>query len=381
MYTQIGRNVANRHDLRENSRREFFTHSTALAVGGLSLMAGILSAPGARAQTSGHPAVQRIIIDTDPGVDDALAIFLALRSPELKVEAITAVAGNVPLDLTLPNALRLVEIAGRAEVPVAAGTSRPLVRRLVTAHDFHGDNGLAGVEFPSPKIRPSAESAGDLIRRIVRSSPGEISIVAVGPLTNIAAVLRADPGISPMIRRIILMGGSFSGGNVTPSAEFNMYVDPEAAQLVFGAGVPLTMVGLDVTRKVLLGEEQILKLESGRNNVSQAAARIMRRMLDRSRKTKQGTAIAMHDPLTVAHLIDPALLSFKDYFVAVETSGEMTAGETVGYSQPPVRKSAPLANKSTRRAEAPFRPNARVAVAVHPERFFRLFLERMAGLV
>ena len=160
-----------------------------------------------------------------------------------------------------------------------------------------------------------------------------------------------------------------------------MYVDPEAAQLVFGAGVPLTMVGLDVTRKVLLREEHIRNLESGRNAVSQAAARIMRRMLDRSRKTKQGTAVAMHDPLTVAHLIDPAILSLKDYFVVVETSGEMTAGETVGYSQPPVRKSAPLANNSTRPVEAPFHPNAKVAVAVHPERFFRLFLERMAGLV
>ena len=160
-----------------------------------------------------------------------------------------------------------------------------------------------------------------------------------------------------------------------------MYVDPEAAQVVFGAGVPLTMVGLDVTRKVLLREEQIRNLEAGRNAPSQAAARIMRRTLDRSQQTKQGAAVAMHDPLTVAHLIDPGILSLKDYFVAVETSGEMTAGETVRYSQPPIRKSAPLANTSRRPAEEPFRPNAKVAVAVHPERFFRLFLERMAGSV
>jgi inosine-uridine nucleoside N-ribohydrolase len=184
-----------------------------------------------------------------------------------------------------------------------------------------------------------------------------------------------------MIRRIILMGGSFSGGNITPSAEFNMYVDPEAAQVVFGAGIPLTMVGLDVTRKVLLREEQIQKLEAGPNAASQAAARIMRRTLDLSRKTKQGTAVAMHDPLTVAHLIDPGILTLRDFFVAVETSGEMTAGETVGYSQPPIRKSAPLASSSAPAAEAPFRPNAKVAVDVRSERFFRLFLERVAGSV
>ena len=158
-----------------------------------------------------------------------------------------------------------------------------------------------------------------------------------------------------------------------------MYVDPEAAQVVFGAGIPLTMVGLDVTRKVLLREEQIQKLEAGRNAASQAAARIMHRTLDRARKAKEGAAIAMHDPLTVAHLIDPAILSLKDYFVAVEMSGEITAGETVGYSQPPIRKSAPLANSSTRPADAPFRPNAKVAVDVRPERFFRLFLERVPG--
>ena len=160
-----------------------------------------------------------------------------------------------------------------------------------------------------------------------------------------------------------------------------MYVDPEAAHVVLGAGIPLTMVGLDVTRKVLLREEQIRSLEAGRNAASQAAARIMRRTLDRSRKAKQGTAVAMHDPLTVAYLIDPGILSLKDYFVAVETSGEITAGETVGYSQPPIRKSAPLANSSTGAEEALFRPNAKVAVDVRPEHFFRLFLERVAGSV
>lgn len=330
------------------------------------------------AQESGGRAgknARRIIIDTDPGVDDALAILLALRSPELKVEAITAVAGNVSLDLTLANALRLVEIAGRPDVPVAAGASQPLVRRLETA-TFHGMNGLAGVELPPSFVRPVAESAIDLIRRTVRGSPGEISIVAVGPLTNVAAALQADAALAGMIRSIVLMGGSLSGGNMTPAAEFNIYADPEAARIVFEAGVPLTMVGLDVTRKVLLREEHIQTLEAGNHAASRAAGRIMRASFDRARRTGEGV-VAMHDPLTVAHLIDPAILTLRDYFVAIETSGDLTAGETVGYAQGPIRKSAPSRNSVIPPA-GPFRPNARVAVEVDSERFFRLLVARLA---
>src|SRR5271169_5582544 len=256
------------------SRREFLTNSTGLAVagaiGGLAANLPVsahemregASAPHSSALASAPGKPRRIIIDTDPGIDDALAIFLALRSPELKVEAITPVAGNVPLDLTLPNALRLVEIAGRTDVPVAAGASHPLVRRLVTAGHVHGVNGLAGVEFREPKIKPVRETAPELIRRIVRENPGEITIVAVGPLTNVALALRADPELAGMIPAIVIMGGSLSGGNITPAAEFNLYVDPEAARIVFDANIPLTMVGLDVTHKCLLSEKQIKQLEA-----------------------------------------------------------------------------------------------------------------------
>src|ERR1700690_2529657 len=200
---------------------------------------------------------RRIILDTDPGVDDAMAIFLALRSPELKVEAITPVSGNVPLSLTLPNALRLVEIANLPDVPVAAGAATPLVRRLVTAKYVHGSNGLAGVDFPEPKLQPVSETAVELIRRIVRKNPGEITIVAVGPLTNIATLLKSDDSIATLIPAIVVMGGSLSGGNITPAAEFNFYVDPEAARIVFDSNIPLTMVGLDVTRKCLVSEQHI----------------------------------------------------------------------------------------------------------------------------
>jgi len=241
-----------------------------ISFGGISRRAFLGSSAGAVISTAlpdfamtsmKAAAPQRIILDTDPGVDDAMAIFLALRSPELKVEAITAVSGNVPLSFTLPNALRLVEIAGRPDVPVAGGAATPLVRRLVTAHYVHGNNGLGGVEFPEPKLKAVAEPAAELIHRVVHENPGEITIVAVGPLTNVATALKSDPGLAAKIKGIVVMGGSLSGGNITPAAEFNFYVDPEAARMVFDAGVPLVMVGLDVTHKVLLGEEQLKVLE------------------------------------------------------------------------------------------------------------------------
>jgi inosine-uridine nucleoside N-ribohydrolase len=333
-----------------------------------------------RASAPGKP--RRIIIDTDPGIDDAMAIFLALRSPELKVEAITPVCGNVPLDLTLPNALRLVEIADRAEVPVAAGASHPLVRRLVTSGHVHGANGLAGVEFPDPKIKPARETAPEIIRRLVRENPGEIMIVAVGPLTNVALALRNDPEIAGMIPQIAIMGGSLSGGNITPAAEFNLYVDPEAARVVFDAHIPLTMVGLDVTRKCLLNEHQIEQLEAAKNPVSQAAGKIMRATFERMKHGGEVTVIALHDALTVASLIEPEVITLKDYYVEVETTGEWTAGQTLGYDgHAPVRKSPPMDTSmpGPSAPEEPFKPNAKVAVGVDPDRFFRLLIPRLTS--
>ncbi len=333
--------------------------------------------------SSAPAAVRRIIIDTDPGIDDAMAILLALRSPELKVEAITPVSGNVPLELTLPNALRLVEIAGRTDIPVAAGASEPLVRRLVTATHAHGENGLGGVEFPPPSIKPVKETATEIIRRIVRGSPGEISIVAIGPLTNIATVLRADPELAALIPAIVLMGGSLSGGNVTPAAEFNFYVDPEAALIVFHSGIPITMVGLDVTRKVQLREEHVAALEAGKNPSSQAAGRIMRSTMERNRKTGFPGGPTMHDPLALASMIDSAVVTLQDYFVDIETVGQLTAGESVGYRRAPMRQSAPLDSAApvppVPASDETFKPNARVAIDVDPERFFRLLISRLTS--
>jgi inosine-uridine nucleoside N-ribohydrolase len=365
------------------NRRDFLRASAAtLAAGALPIFPSSLVATteDSASLSSAVPSKpQRIIIDTDPGVDDAMAIFLALRSPELKVEAITAVSGNVPLAFTLPNALRLVEIAGHPEIPVAGGAAFPLVRRLVTAAYVHGNNGLGGVEFPEAKIKPVPETATELIRRIIRANPGEITIAAVGPLTNIATVLKSDPGIARLIKSFALMGGSLSGGNITPAAEFNFYVDPEAARVVFDSGVPILMVGLDVTHKVLLRESHVRTLEAAQNPVSQAAAKIMKATFARIAKTNDETVVAMHDPLTIASLIDPSVVTLRDYYVQIETLGELTAGQSIGYSHGPVRRSPPLDTGDAAGAipMEEYRPNCKVAVGVDPDKFFNLLIPRL----
>src|SRR5215470_3894576 len=226
------------------TRREFVASAGALAVSGLaraSWAEGGVKRPSAPASAQGP---WRTIVDTDPGVDDAFALLLAMRSPELKIEAITAVAGNVPLELTLPNALRMAEIAGRTDIPVAGGASAPLARRLVTAAYAHGENGLGGAVFPEPKITAVTTPAAELIRQTVRKFPGQITIITLGPQTNIATALTTDPDLARMVRGLVMMGGSLSGGNITPAAEFNVYVDPEASRIVFQSGIPISMVGL-----------------------------------------------------------------------------------------------------------------------------------------
>ena len=348
------------------------------------------------APTSLAPA--RVIIDTDPGVDDAFALLLAMRSPELKIEAITPVAGNVPLSLTLPNALRMVEIAGRTDIPVAAGASVPLMRRLVTATYAHGENGLGGAVFPEPKISPAPERASELIRTIVRKYPHEITLITLGPLTNVATALEIDSELASLIRGIVMMGGSLSGGNITPAAEFNFYVDPEAARIVFQSGIPLTMVGLDVTRHTSLTDEHVRILQSGNNPVADAAAKIARQAIDHTRERGFLVGPNMHDSLAVTAFLGPSILKWKDYYVDIETTGELTAGETLGYSptagdlrrrpeaekQPlniPIRGSAPTL-ASTRTSPVlreKFEPNAKVAMEVDSARFFDLLIGRLAG--
>lgn len=382
------------------TRREFVKGTAAMmaASGG---DAALFASPGwAGSATAGQEQARRVIIDTDPGVDDALALLLAMRSPELKIEGITPVAGNVPLELTLPNALRLVEIAGRSDIPVAAGARGPLVRRLVTATYAHGENGLGGAVFPDPTTKPIDEPAAEFIRRIVRKYPGEVSLITLGPLTNIATALNLDPELAGMIRGLTMMGGSLSGGNITPAAEFNIYVDPEAARIVFQSGIPLTMVGLDVTRKTSLTDEHVRVLQAAQNPVSQAAAKIGRNAIDHTRERGYLVGPNMHDSLAVAGFLDLSLLKLEPFYVDVETNGELTAGATLGYSpvagdlrrkpgmeknaaalNMPIRGAAPtLASRKTSPVlRETWTPNVQVAVDVDARRFFDLLIGRLAG--
>ena len=376
------------------TRRRFVTSSAAVL--GASGFVNEIAAFGQSTATRGP---FRVIIDTDPGVDDALALLLAMRSPELKIEAITPVAGNVPLELTLPNALRLVEIAGRTDIPVAAGARTPLVRRLVTATYAHGENGLGGAVFPDPTIKPVAEPAAEYIRHIIRKYPHEVTLITLGPLTNIATALNSDNELAGMVRGLTMMGGSLSGGNITPAAEFNIYVDPEAARIVFQSGIPITMVGLDVTRKTSLTEDHVRVLEAAQNPVSQAAGKIGRNAINHNRERGFLVGPNMHDSLAVAAFLDPTILKWQEYYVDVETTGEMTSGETLGYS--PVAgdlKRKPGAEKDvqasmTIRGSAPtlastktspvvrdkYVPNTNVGVDVDSARFFELLIGRLAG--
>jgi inosine-uridine nucleoside N-ribohydrolase len=375
------------------TRRKFVASSAAMVAG-----AGFANEFPAFGQSRTTAGPFRVIIDTDPGVDDAFALLLAMRSPELKIEAITAVAGNVPLELTLPNALRLVEIAGRTDIPVAAGAKLPLVRRLVTATYAHGENGLGGAVFPDPTIKPVGEPAAEYIRRIVRKYPNEVTLITLGPLTNVATALNGDSELAGLIRGVTMMGGSLSGGNITPAAEFNVYVDPEAARIVFQSGIPITMVGLDVTRKTSLTQDHIRTLEAARNPTAQAAAMIGRNAIANNRERGFLVGPNMHDSLAVAAFLDPTILKWRPFYVDVETTGELTAGETLGYS--PVTgdlKRKPGAEKDgvpgmTIRGSAPtlasqktspvvrdkWVPNTNVAVDVDSARFFELLIGRLA---
>jgi len=376
------------------TRREFVT-SAAAGVAASALAGG---ASGANAQSpTPHPS--RVIIDTDPGVDDALALLLAMRSPELSIEGITAVAGNVPLDLTLPNALRMVEIAGRTDIPVASGARSPLVRRLITAAQVHGENGLGGAVFPEPITKPIAAPAAEFIRNTIRKYPQQITLITIGPMTNVATALSADPELAGLVPRLVMMGGSLSGGNVTPAAEFNVYVDPEAARIVFQSGIPITMVGLDVTRKTSLTEDHVRVLQAAQNPVSQAAAKIASNAIAHTRAQGFVTGPNMHDSLAIAAFLDPSILKWKEYYVDVETAGELTAGETVPYSptagddrtRPELAKEAAL--RMQIRGSAPtlagtrtsavmrdkYVPNATVAMDVDSAKFFDLLIGRLAG--
>ncbi len=272
-----------------------------------------------------------IIIDTDPGQDDALAILLALASPELAVLGITCVAGNVPLDKTTINARKVCELAGRSDTRVFAGASGPLSRTLVTAEYVHGKTGLDGYELPDP-VMPLQEQAGvDFIVETVMNAPAQtITLCALGPLTNLGLALQAEPRLGERLQEIVLMGGGlFEGGNTTPAAEFNIYVDPEAADMVMHCGAPVTMIPLDLTHQTLTSDAIIEAFRSMPNQTGPASAGLLD-FFERFDVEKYGSQGGpLHDPNVIAFLLQPELYGGRVINVEIETASALTRGMTV----------------------------------------------------
>ncbi len=338
---------------------------------GLLLVCAMSSTPASAAVT------RKVIIDTDPGADDALAILLALNSPELDVKALTVVPGNVTAKQGLENALKLVSLANRCDVPVAAGAQHPLFQKLITAEFWHGANGLGNVDLPAPTCQPDSRFAPDLIIELVHQHPHEITLVPIGPETNIALAVLKDPSIVPLVREVIVMGGSISGGNVNASAEANIYNDPEAAQIVFSAGWPLTMVGLDVGDRTLFTASRLAQLAKTHGPQNDFAVALLKFIVQLWGQGAGGAA--MYDPLAVGVAIDGTLVTRENMHVDVETRGDFTRGETVANRHNTVERNVLHGDRYVIEAVDSVQPNVRVCVEVNAEKFLQMLISRLAG--
>jgi inosine-uridine nucleoside N-ribohydrolase len=330
------------------------------------------------ASAASQAAPRRVIIDTDPGVDDAMAILLALNSPELRVEALTVVAGNVETAQGLENALKIVSLANRCDVVVAGGAQHPLNQKLITAQFWHGKNGLAGVELPASKCKADSRFGPDLIIEMAHKYPHELTLIPVGPLSNIALAVSKDPSIASLVRDIVIMGGSVSGGNVNGAAEANIYNDPEAAQIVFNAGWMVTMIGSDVGERTLMTRKYLTELQASHGPQSDFVAKLADFYLTRSEKSGYSGA-AMYDPLAVGAVIDPTLVTLKDMHVDVETKGEFTRGETVANRMGSNENNVLHGDHYEIEGVVELKPNARVCLASDADRFLNLFFSRIRG--
>ncbi|GAB4214598.1 MAG: nucleoside hydrolase [Synechococcales cyanobacterium] len=303
-----------------------------------------------------------LIIDCDPGVDDAVALLLALASPELTLDCVTTVAGNVPLSWTSHNARQVCELAGCRDLPIYAGCPRPLLQPLLTAPDIHGETGLRGAILPEPTLSlQSTHGVVALIERLIKTE-SPVTLATLGPLTNVATALIMAPDIARRIERIVMMGGAMGLGNVTPSAEFNCYVDPHAAAVVFESGIPITMIGLDVTHQVLTTPERLAQIRALDSPVSMAVAGWLG-FYGWSEATQKGWAgPPLHDPCVIAYLLRPELFGAEPCVVQVSLTDPLTLGRTVvdrfGVTDTPT--------------------NAEVVLTVDSDGFYDLLLERLA---
>lgn len=306
----------------------------------------------------------KLLFDVDTGVDDALALLLALGHPAAEIVGIGTVAGNVEVDQCTENSLKVLKLAGRVDIPVARGCSRPLVQPLRTAAYVHGNDGLGGAGLPASGLAPSGEHAVDQLIRLASAQPGEITLVAVGPLTNVAVALMRQPALPRLLKQVVVMGGAFAHpGNSSATAEFNIWVDPEAARMVFEAGFALTVVPLDATMQALLDDGHLAALGDGPKAGFVRAITTDYMALYARRRGRR--AAAMHDPLATAIALDPTLMTDAPSLpVTVETAGAWTRGMTVADRRPGARDDAPPGR-------------ATVCLAADVPRFFDLFLSAL----
>jgi pyrimidine-specific ribonucleoside hydrolase len=271
-----------------------------------------------------------IILDCDPGHDDAIALVLALASPELEVKAVTSSAGNQTPDKTLRNVLRMLTLLKRSDIPVAGGAVKPLMRDLIIADNVHGETGLDGPALPEPDFAPQNCTAVELMAKVLRESPEPVTLVATGPQTNVALLLNSHPELHAKIARIVIMGGAMGLGNWTPAAEFNIYVDPEAAEIVFQSGIPVVMAGLDVTHRAQIMADDIERFRAINNPVARTVAELLDFFMEYHKTEKWGFQGApLHDPCTIAWLLKPEIFTTARRWVGVETQGKYTQGMTV----------------------------------------------------
>jgi purine nucleosidase len=309
---------------------------------------------------------KRIIIDTDPGVDDALTFLLALASPEIKLEALTTVHGNTTIDKTTRNALAVLELAHASHIPVAQGCSLPLVGPLHKSGDaVHGTSGIGKSNLPEPKSKPVGQHAIDYLIERILAEPQEITLFTIGPMTNLALAIRKEPRITQALKELVIMGGAIrSGGNATPLAEFNIHADPHAAHVVIHSGIPITLIPLDVTYKCLLTSADVERL----NKINSPIARFVRDAtavyMDFYKKYEGFDGCALHDPLTLATIIAPELFSFEEHHVDVDISDGVSIGNTFADFMKVSKKPA----------------NMKIALDVRGRDFVELFIERMEGL-
>lgn len=308
---------------------------------------------------------KRIIIDTDPGVDDALAILLAFASPEIQIEGLTTTQGNVTVEKATQNALSILEMLKASHIPIAKGCSLPMVGPLLASEHVHGESGIGNAILPPPKAQPVSQHAIDYLIERFLAEPGELSLFTIGPLSNVAFAIRKEPRFASAVKELVIMGGAIrEGGNITAQAEFNIYADPHAAHVVFHSGIPITLIPLDVTHKCMLYTKDVQRLQQITSPISQFIYDASAVYLEFTKEKTGIDGCALHDPLTLATIIAPELLTLEEYYVDVDISGGISNGKTFADFYHTTGKPS----------------NMKVALDVHGGDFIELFLQRMETL-